>query len=75
MTVLIKLFSIPINCPLRFSIPHNSREWKGWELLRPFTPVETAFVGQDGEGAEAAHHVWLGGQVRVGVEAAHHVWL
>ena len=57
-------------------------------MLRPFAPVDTALGGQDGEGAEAAHQVqlggqvgegahqvWLGGQVGEGAEAVHHVWL
>ena len=68
-------FIVPIDSPFWISIPHNSREWKGWELLRPFAPVDTALGGQLGEGAEAVHHVWLGGQVGEGAEAAHQVWL
>ena len=53
----------------------NNWEWKGWELLRPFTPVDSMLGGQVRQGAEAAHQVWLGGHVGVGAEAAHQVWL
>ena len=43
--------------------------------MRPFAPVDTALGGRLGEGAEAAHHIWLGGHVGEGDEAAHQVWI